>query len=58
MIDSRGQRGYDEASNRICRNITFRCSECNCYMSREIRSKGLVFTCSNDICGRELILDR
>lgn len=58
MIDSRGQKGYDEASDRICRNVTFKCAECDCIMAREIRTKGLVFTCSNSICGRELVLDR
>ena len=58
MIDSRGQKGYDEAADRICHNVTFKCVECDCIMSREIRTKGLVFTCSNSICGRELILDR
>jgi len=58
MIDSRGEKGYQEASDRICRNITFKCAECDAIMTREIRTKGLVFRCSGDRCYREIILDR
>jgi len=58
MIDSRGQKGYDEAADRICRNVTFKCAECDAIMAREIRSKGLVFTCTGDRCFREIVLDR
>ena len=58
MIDSRGQKGHDEATDRLLTNITFKCAECDAIMKREIRSKGLVFTCSGSRCYRELVLDR
>ena len=58
MIDSRGQKGYDEASDRILENITFKCAECDAIMARIILTNHLVFNCTGDRCYREIILDR
>ena len=58
MIDSRGQKGYDDASDRIISMVTLKCVECDAIMEREIMSKGLVFTCTGSRCWREVILDR
>ena len=55
MKPTKRNKYQEKVERSIISSVRFKCMECDCYMDRKVMTKGLVFTCSNQICGREII---